>query len=1085
MRDRLLTDPTNSDETLVADGASSAGRTVAAATVAVTFAAIVLVVGDGSSITQSFNLVGFVSASAFACWQCAQRAQSSELDRSGWSWLAVACGMWCAGATAWAYYGITRDHQYPFPSVADVGFTAYAIPAAIGLWLMRPIGGGWPDHAWALLDVATIATAVLFSSWVTVLGPVLESSFGSVLETAASAAYPAADVVVVSMALAVGVRRASYGVSWILLGSGFTVLAVTDSVYTLRVLDGAYEGGHLLDLGWIVAFVIIGVGASLRSGQSANVDPPVARVRVGPELLPYLPVGLAVILAARADSISATSTPALFWLGAALLMLVSCRQIVILVERTHLLNNSEARVAARTRDIDDQRQQLSDVLDALDEGVIGCDAAGTITTTNAAMARMFGPRSASASPGRYSDQFRVSNERGDTVAARDLPLARALRGEVIRNTELTFTADGLRPRTMSTNSRPITTPSGTVTGAVMAVHDVTDRLRAIKEIERRAAHDDLTGLANRASFYLELEHHVARIDGEMSLLMLDIDEFKRVNDTFGHHAGDLLLIEVAARLSGCVRDLDIVCRLSGDEFCVFLPGADSPAAVRLADRLLDVLADVYRLDGIDIHISVSIGIATTGTDRTATEILRVADVAMYAAKSAGRAQYAIFEPQMDTARQTALALEIDLREAVSGQQLELVYQPIIDFGSGAVRSVEALLRWQHPTRGLIMPDTFIPIAERSGLIVSIGAWVLEEACRQLTAWDHTLPSGTSPGTISVNVSTRQIERPGLRTTVRSALAGSGLSAERLVLEITETALVDDSTVTRRLRELHDIGVKLSIDDFGTGYSSLSRLRSCPIDVIKLDRTFVAEITDDHSHVPILRATLAMAAGLGIDVVAEGIETVEQYSYLRRLHCSQGQGFLISRPLTPQRLHDLVVDTPIIFTTTDENDRSGADEDSPIDDELASLVAAAISAGTQIERLAPDLLAQLERITGLETAYLTRVDWNVGQQQILYSRNTGELHISDGTVIDWADTLCRRALNRRQSVIDTNAKPHNAGSLQHDIVTYITVPIEDEHGNINGTLCAASTQPKTLTEPTLAAVRLLARLVGQRLQPFPL
>ncbi len=435
-------------------------------------------------------------------------------------------------------------------------------------------------------------------------------------------------------------------------------------------------------------------------------------------------------------------------------------------------------------------------------------------------------------------------------------------------------------------------------------------LSALGEVSRRADLDELTGLANRSCYPGAVSTSLARLrkpGAAVAVLLLDLDDFKHINDSLGHHAGDRLLREVATRISTTLRTGDTVCRLGGDEFAIVLPSSDRNAAQQTAERLLDAIAEVVVLDGTVIEASASIGIALSSSAADAPEqLLRAADLAMYLAKSLGKGRYAVFKPEMQRAALGRRALESDLRDAVRQQLLAVVYQPILDLTTGGLSGVEALARWTDAKRGPVPPSAFIPVAEQSGLVVPLGAWVLEQACEQLHLWDAA--GGNPLLTMSVNVSTRQLERPGFLEVVDRCLA-TGLDPGRLILEITETALTGDAaTALTTLIELRRRGVQVAVDDFGIGYSSLDRLRSAPICRLKIDKVFVGEINHDAAHVPIVDATLTMGRGLWLDLVAEGVETSAQLDYLRAAGCPYAQGFLLARPLEPQDVPFRLSDT---------------------------------------------------------------------------------------------------------------------------------------------------------------------------------
>ncbi|MBE2320667.1 EAL domain-containing protein [Solirubrobacter sp. CPCC 204708] len=433
------------------------------------------------------------------------------------------------------------------------------------------------------------------------------------------------------------------------------------------------------------------------------------------------------------------------------------------------------------------------------------------------------------------------------------------------------------------------------------------RARALKMVEEKtgqlrhqALHDALTGLPNRALIMDRTEQMLrkARHAGtEVSAMFIDLDGFKGVNDTFGHPAGDELLCVVAARISSVLRETDTIGRLGGDEFVVLVEGG----AEKIAGRIVRVLQEPFDLGtGSPITITTSIGIATGDRD-AAKDLLRDADIALYEAKGAGRNRYAEFRHEMHIAAHERLELESDLRSALARSELFLVYQPIISFQTGEVPAAEALLRWQHPTRGLIPPAEFIALAEESGVIVDIGAWVLETACEQAAQW---LDAGT-PIRISVNVSARQLDDPGLTRTVASALRRSGLDPDLLSLEITETALMRDAeSAAATLRELRASGVRIAIDDFGTGYSSLAYLQQFPVNALKIDRTFISACD---THDPLIATLVQLGRSLGLVTIAEGVEDETQLERLRELGCDHGQGYLFAPPLEVAALERLLAE----------------------------------------------------------------------------------------------------------------------------------------------------------------------------------
>ena len=443
----------------------------------------------------------------------------------------------------------------------------------------------------------------------------------------------------------------------------------------------------------------------------------------------------------------------------------------------------------------------------------------------------------------------------------------------------------------------------------------TGRTRALRlvgerttELRHQALHDALTGLPNRALIMDRIEQLLARTrrEGtEGAALYVDLDEFKNVNDTLGHAAGDRLLVAVAARLKTTLRDADTIGRMGGDEFVVLIEGGGLNVSPKLvAERLLDVMRQPFAVDGAaaPLLVNTSIGIAV-GDRASAGELLRDADVALYEAKASGKNRYQIFHPEMQTQISHRSELEFDLRSALEQEQFRLVYQPIYNLDDLSLVGVEALLRWQHPTHGLVQPDEFIPILEQTGQIREVGRWVLREACEQIAAWQ----SRGDTLDVSVNVSGGQLNSDAIVDHIRDALASSGLDAASLIIEVTETALMRNADATaRRLQAIKALGVRIAVDDFGTGYSSLAYLQQFPVDCLKIDRMFTDAIASSPESKALIGTLVQLGKDLGLTTLAEGVETPDQLDRLRSEHVNEIQGFLLSRPLDPGTLETKIL-----------------------------------------------------------------------------------------------------------------------------------------------------------------------------------
>jgi diguanylate cyclase (GGDEF)-like protein len=447
--------------------------------------------------------------------------------------------------------------------------------------------------------------------------------------------------------------------------------------------------------------------------------------------------------------------------------------------------------------------------------------------------------------------------------------------------------------------------------------EINEFPRRLDQLVREAFRDALTGLPNRALFMDRLSHALTRAErggSNLAVLFLDLDRFKILNETLGQEVGDCLLREVAERITTCLRPEDTVARLGGDEFGLLLEDTvELAGATAVAERVSAEIQRPFVVDGRDILISASIGIALTrGGSMQPDEVLHNADLAMYQAKAEGRARYELYQPGLSVSTRERLDLQSDLRTAGARQELSLRYQPVVTLASVRAVEVEALIRWDHRRRGALLPADFIALSEESGLMVPMGQWVMREACRQARAWQRDVPL-----IVGVNLSASQFERDALPDEIAQILRETELDSSRLQLEISEAVLMrDDPKMFDRLDALKKIGVRLAIDDFGTGYASLSYLKRLPVDCLKIDRSLIKGVGFDNEDTAIIRAVVTLARSLGITVTAEGVETTEQLSQLRELGCEQGQGYYFARPVSADRL-------PELLASLDADDRRGS------------------------------------------------------------------------------------------------------------------------------------------------------------------
>lgn len=452
---------------------------------------------------------------------------------------------------------------------------------------------------------------------------------------------------------------------------------------------------------------------------------------------------------------------------------------------------------------------------------------------------------------------------------------------------------------------------------VGTLQDITERKVLEKQLEHQALHDPLTDLPNRTLFLDRLEQALAQNEwreGKIKVLFLDLDNFKLINDSFGHPVGDKLLVDVADRLKASIRTQDALARFGGDEFTVLIENATGGAgsAILVAERIIEGLRAPFFLGGQEVFVTASIGIASNASEENLGEdLLRHADTAMYQAKATGKASYEVFEPSMDANALEQLKLASDLRRAIEREEFVIYYQPVAKVATGKVAGMEALVRWEHPERGLLLPNAFLPLAEETGLIVHIGRLVMKDVCRQAHLWQQQFPGSPLMG-VSINLSAKQLQHPALVQEVTEVFRESGADLRGLELEITEdAAMTYDEAVLNKLEQLKSLGVSLAIDDFGTGYSSLSHLNSLPIDTLKIEKSFIKDFEESEKARMITSATIGLAKALNLRVIAEGVETAGQLAQLRKLGCDLAQGYYFSAPLTSEAASAFIATGPKI------------------------------------------------------------------------------------------------------------------------------------------------------------------------------
>ena len=828
----------------------------------------------------SFVLVS--AGSALVALLGARRNPEARVPRL----VALGVALSALGDLGWQLFVWVRGTG-PDVSVADLGWLGSYV--AIGLALFALVRTGtdrWLDReAW--IDAGVVFVIALLLQWQLVLDDIVRDTSVGSLPTLVWSLYPALDVALLALVVRAVVGRRVHGAAGALLAVGTMAWLVSDTGWAF--LSGS--AAAWLDAGWLLGAMALAAVTWCPTADDRVRERDLAARDTADLVGPWrIGVGLVGILVPSTIEIVghvAGHDPNPVPLFAATLALV-----LLAFGRAALLRQAGRTTRERLRSHERRAKLLADM--ASDAWAI-VDADGRVQGDSPRLASMVGY------DGFPTDgEFVFETVHPEDVESALAVFARAVQEPgVILQTEVRATHRDGHPMWIGVRLIGLLHDAD-VGGVLVNMHDISGRKHAEEALEHQAFHDGLTGLPNRALFSDRVDHALRRSERtghHPAVLYLDLDGFKNVNDTLGHAAGDDLLRTVAGRLSDAVRSGESIARLGGDEFAVLIEPSRRPVADAevVAERILQALADPIEVADQLVTISGSIGIAGADALSTTGSLLRDADVAMYNAKTEGKSRWVVYDADMRVALVEHLQLANDLGNAVEAGQLRLVYQPVIELESDRVVGFEALLRWHHPVLGVVAPDRFIPLAEDSGLIVPIGAWVLQESCATASRWAQQYPDQNL--TMAVNVSARQLASSELLDDVIEALACSGLEPHRLVLEMTETALVHDATVAaRRLHELRRLGVRLAIDDFGTGYSSLSYLRQFPVDILKIDRSFVESITSREQVPAIVRGLLDLGRTLELEMIAEGVELEVQRDRLRAEHCGLAQGFLFAKPL---------------------------------------------------------------------------------------------------------------------------------------------------------------------------------------------
>ncbi len=852
--------------------------------------------------------VAFMPLNAVVVVLNALAARSTVLDprvRRALRLLAIGSAMVFIGNTISTTYLILL-HENPTVSWADPFYLSDSLFTLAALFTF-PLARRTRLERWKfVLDAAMVLVGGGVAIWYFSVLPTAAAKDHGTVVTAFAYAYPLASMLLLLGITTVLLRRPVDGnrLAFGLLISGVLVSIIADLTFTLVTLMVGGRTAGWTDAVYLVCYLML-IGSAECYYRRPVANRHVAktpRQRLQPlSPLPYLAVAttygllFVAVIDPWSEPVSGLAIGALL-----VTVLVVARQLLAVRENVRLLAETAVRQnEARFRSL---VQHSSDV-------IIVTKADGSMRFVSPSAMRVFG----------YDPSELVGQELSALLHVEDRPRAASFFREAAASPGVTGPVewrfrqpDGswLHAELLATNLLH----DHSVRGVVLNTRDVSERKRLEQQLTHQAFHDPLTGLANRALFRDRVSHALALAQREgrpITVLFLDLDDFKKVNDSLGHAEGDRLLIAAAERFLSCARAADTVARLGGDEFAILIEHvAGNDARAGLLERLTAAMLHPFTLSGNQVQVSASIGVATAAGDETADDLLRNADVAMYAAKRRGKGRSETYESRMYADVRARLEMEASLRTAIERCELILHYQPIVHLETGLLYGVEALLRWDHPQYGQLLPQHFIPLAEETGLISRLGGWVLDEACRQLQAWRLAYPH--IPLSVSVNISGRQLQGAGIAEQLRDAIAATGVDPSAVILEITESVLMQETeSVLDRLQDLKGLGVRLAIDDFGTGYSSLSYLQRFPIDILKIAKPFVEEVGKGTDRSALARAIIGLGDTLKLHTIAEGIEMEEQRAALLELGCKLGQGYYFAHALPPMDVDRMLAAVPVL------------------------------------------------------------------------------------------------------------------------------------------------------------------------------
>ena len=859
----------------------------------------------GPAVVEYMGVWGSFPVSLIICvvlWPSLVDPTLSRRRRLAWRLIFAALVLDIVASVGWGYAAFTEN--VTFGSWPDALYIFYYPLAAVAFALLYLDLGGRISTPRAIIDFITVSIGFGTLLWFTALAPVASLSGAELMERWSVVGYGIGDAIAIIAAAMLAMQitdwRADRPVVWLLIA--MVVTLVSDLLWVNGELRGTYTiGGGASDVGYFVFYLCMFAAARYQLGHRQPVS---STFGLQGDLRGSLPivalmVGTIALLDDRLHLADAQSPLLVSVLVIATLLVIAGQAFA-----TREVVGLHREVATRRFD-----ERLTELVRRSSDMIAICDAEGVIRYASPSSEQLLG-----VSPGELAGQ-RLDDVLGPEAAhVREIfdQVMRAAHSEQVANFSIPQSEGGKRSfKMVIANLSHV----DSIRGITLNIRDISDATRLHDQLRTLAFHDSLTLLANRSLFSDRVHQAIRHVADGMTpaVLFIDLDNFKTVNDSLGHSAGDQLLRSFAHRLVQCTRAGDTVARLGGDEFAVLIDHSpDVDAAMAVARQILDTCRQPFEIDGRPLRIGCSIGVALADRVSNVERLLRNADAAMYSAKSRGKGHAETFQPEMLRAARRRMRIENDLAAAIEGQQLEAHYQPIVDLSSRHLVGVEALMRWRHPTRGLVMPGDFIPLAEETGQIVPMSQWILDRACADAARLQREIPHGAGLR-VSVNVSSRYLNHGNIVEDVRNSLARHRIEPACLILEVTESLLLENSSsLERTFRELKTLGVRLALDDFGTGYSSLAYLHRFPIDILKIDRSFVERLVSEVDGaggvdaVALARAILSLADALGLDTVAEGIEHDAQRDILLELGCKTGQGYSFGKAMPVEEVLDAAV-----------------------------------------------------------------------------------------------------------------------------------------------------------------------------------